>query len=198
MCLQTVLDNPQMTSYEVVQANFKTYCQGRRCRGVAEGAARRLGRRHCVRAEGGRQPAQAGSLLSCLRPAGSGPYEIAFKADPSLYDGRFSNNGWLQELPKQITHLSWDNAALVSMETMTALKVEERDLIEIESNGQKVTFPVLMQPGLPEGVITVHLGFGRWFGRGWPVRRLRCKQAAQHQCAVVAGRRESGKDGRHL
>ncbi len=56
--------------------------------------------------------------------SGSG-YEISFRPDPSLYDGRYGNVGWLQELPKQVTNLSWDNAALVSMKTMADLKSEE-------------------------------------------------------------------------
>ena len=46
----------------------------------------------------------------------AGGLEISFKADPSLYDGRYANVGWLQELPKQITNLSWDNAALMSLD----------------------------------------------------------------------------------
>ena len=189
--LQTILDNPQMTSHEVVQANFKTYAKG----GDATAWQKAL---HDGWVEGTAFEPKTGVKLSdqyhlsyMSQTAGTGPYEIAFKSDPSLYDGRFSNNGWLQELPKQITHLSWDNAALVSMETMTALKVEERDLLEIESNGQKVTFPVLMQPGLPEGVITVHLGFGRWFGRvgqyvGSDANKLRSINAPWFQAGANA------------
>ena len=191
--LQTILDNPQMTSYEVVQANFKTYAK-------SSDAAAWQKALHDGWVEGTEfQPktgvsGKAGALPAATSPsAGSGTYEIAFKSDPSLYDGRFSNNGWLQELPKQITHLSWDNAALVSMETMTALNVEERDLIEIESNGQKVTFPVLMQPGLPDGVIMVHLGSGRWFGRvgqyvGCDANKLRSINAPWFQAGVKAAK----------
>ena len=90
----------------------------------------------------------------------------AFKADPSLYDGRFANVGWLQELPKQITNLSWDNAALLSMTTMLQMKIEEGDLIEITRGGRTVTAPVLASPGHPDGVITVHLGLGRGAAAG--------------------------------
>ena len=53
--------------------------------------------------------------------------EISFRPDPSLYDGRYANVGWLQELPKQVTNLSWDNAALMSMATMAELKVDENE-----------------------------------------------------------------------
>ena len=208
--LQTLLDNPQMTSYEVVQANFKNYSKGSAGNTAANStAAAPANSKQTVDATAWQKALHDGWVAGTaftpktgLKPgqynmmwegqkAGSGPYEIAFKADPSLYDGRFSNNGWLQELPKQVTHLSWDNAALVSMETMSALKVEERDLIEIESNGQKVTFPVLMQPGLPDGVITVHLGFGRWFGRvgqyvGSDANKLRSIDAPWFQAGATA------------
>ncbi|MGI4854739.1 MAG: TAT-variant-translocated molybdopterin oxidoreductase [Janthinobacterium lividum] len=208
--LQTLLDNPQMTSAEVVQANFKNYSKGTAGNVAANSTAAAPSNSanannstawqkalhdgwvegtaftpKTVSAAKGAVPVSAGST--------AGGYEIAFKSDPSLYDGRFSNNGWLQELPKQITHLSWDNAALLSMETMTALKVEEGDLIEIENNGHKVSFPVLMQPGLPEGVIQVHLGFGRWFGRvgqyvGSDANKLRSIDAPWFQAGVRAAK----------
>jgi molybdopterin-containing oxidoreductase family iron-sulfur binding subunit len=189
--LQAVLDNPQMTSHAVVQANFKTYAKG----GDATAWQKAL---HDGWVEGTAFEPKSGVSgkavtlpASTAARAGSGEYEIAFKSDPSIYDGRFSNNGWLQELPKQVTHLAWDNAALISMETMTALKVEERELIEITSNGQKVKFPVLMQPGMPNGVITVHLGFGRWFGRvgqyvGSDANKLRSIDAPWFQAGASA------------
>ncbi|MGI4757193.1 MAG: TAT-variant-translocated molybdopterin oxidoreductase [Janthinobacterium lividum] len=208
--LQTLLDNPQLTSYEVVQANFKSYSKGTAGNVAANStSAAPANSKATVDATAWQKSLHdgwvegtafapknvsarsAGTPLSTALATGTGAYEIAFKADPSLYDGRYANNGWLQEIPKQITHLSWDNAALLSMETMSALKVEERDLIEIESNGQKVTFPVLMQPGLPDGVIMVHLGFGRWFGRvgqyvGCDANRLRSINAPWFQAGAKA------------
>ncbi len=57
--------------------------------------------------------------------------------------------------------MSWDNAALMSLGTMGDLKVEESDLVEITVNGRKLTAPVLMVPGHPDGAITIHLGLGR-------------------------------------
>ena len=44
----------------------------------------------------------------------AGKLEVVFRPDPTIYDGRFANNGWLQELPKPITKLTWDNAAIIS------------------------------------------------------------------------------------
>ena len=59
--------------------------------------------------------------------------EISFRPDPSIYDGRFANVGWLQELPKQVTNLSWDNAALMSLDTQEKLKLEENSKAEIDA-----------------------------------------------------------------
>src|SRR5207237_683959 len=58
--------------------------------------------------------------------ASAGRFEIAFRNDPSVLDGRFANNGWLQELPKPITKLTWDNAVLTSPATAERLKIESR------------------------------------------------------------------------
>jgi molybdopterin-containing oxidoreductase family iron-sulfur binding subunit len=93
-------------------------------------------------------------------PAASG-LEISFRPDGSIYDGRYANVGWLQELPKQVTSLSWDNAALVSYRTMEKYGIAENEAIELELNGRKVITPVLAVPGHPDDVVTVHLGFGR-------------------------------------
>ncbi len=156
---QSVLANPQLSAYDVVQANVRTYLKGDFATnwrkvlhdGWVEGTA--------FTAKAGAPAANAAVAASV--PASTTGYEISFRPDSSLYDGRFANVGWLQELPKQVTNLSWDNAALMSMGTMAALKVEETDLIELELNGRKVKAPVLMVPGHPDGAITVHLGFGR-------------------------------------
>ena len=93
--------------------------------------------------------------------AASNGLEVSFRPDPSLYDGRFANVGWLQELPKQVTNLSWDNAAIMSINTMADLKLDESDPVKLSFNGRECIAPALMVPGHPDGVITVHLGFGR-------------------------------------
>jgi MoCo/4Fe-4S cofactor protein with predicted Tat translocation signal len=92
--------------------------------------------------------------------AGSG-IEISFKPDASVYDGRYANNGWLQELPRQVTSMSWDNAALMNMDLMGKLGIEENEAIELTLNGRKIITPVLMSPGHPNDAVTVHLGLGR-------------------------------------
>jgi molybdopterin-containing oxidoreductase family iron-sulfur binding subunit len=102
-------------------------------------------------------------LTSDAVPPTANGLEVIFRPDSSLYDGRFANIGWLQELPKPVTSLSWDNAALMSMGTMSKLGLQESDVAEIKLNGRSVKAPVLMVPGHPDGAITVHLGFGREF-----------------------------------
>jgi hypothetical protein len=90
---------------------------------------------------------------------GSG-IEISFKPDASVYDGRYANNGWLQELPRQVTSMSWDNAALMNMDLMGKLGIEENEAIELTLNGRKIITPVLMSPGHPNDAVTVHLRIG--------------------------------------
>jgi len=91
--------------------------------------------------------------------------EIIFRPDPHVYDGRYANVGWLQEIPRPITNLSWDNAALMSYTTLDKFGLAEHDVIEIALNGKKVLAPVLAVPGHPDEAITVHLGQGRAVGR---------------------------------
>ncbi len=94
-------------------------------------------------------------------PAG-GELELALRPDPSVLDGRFANNGWLQELPKPITKLTWENSILLSPRTAEKLALRSRDVAEIAlPDGRKLTGPVWVLPGQAEGVATVHLGYGR-------------------------------------
>jgi len=87
--------------------------------------------------------------------------ELNIRRDPSIYDGQFSNNGWLQELPKPMTKLTWDNAILMGPKMAERLQVKTIDLVELELNGKKVTGPVWIQVGHPDNSVTVFLGYGR-------------------------------------
>ncbi len=164
--LQSLLDNPQMSAFDAVQANAKTYLKG----GDFDAAWRKAVHDGWVDGTaftGVSKTPKAGASPGAQKQGtwgtqgSGGSVEISFKADPSLYDGRYANNGWLQELPKQITNLSWDNAALMSLATAEGLGVNQNDAIEIDSNGRKVIAPVLIVPGHADGVVTLHLGFGR-------------------------------------
>lgn len=113
----------------------------------------------------------AGKTTPGPQPPAPGRFEVVFRLDPTIYDGRFANNGWLQELPKPLTKLTWDNAALLSPETAKRLGLVNTigwkggeilvDNIRVEHRGQAFTCPTWIMPGQPEDVVTVHLGYGR-------------------------------------
>jgi molybdopterin-containing oxidoreductase family iron-sulfur binding subunit len=111
-------------------------------------------------------------------------YEINFRRDPSIYDGRFSNNGWLQELPKPLTKLTWDNPIMIGPAMADRLKLNFKDVAELEYNGKKVKGPVWIQAGHPDNSITVFLGYGRTragrigSGAGFDVYPLRTSREA--------------------
>jgi len=90
--------------------------------------------------------------------------ELVFRPDPTIWDGRFANNAWLQELPKPITKLVWDNAAQVSPATAATLGVENEDVVELELDGRRVRAPIWVVPGQADETVVVHLGYGRTKG----------------------------------
>ncbi len=87
--------------------------------------------------------------------------ELNIRRDSTIYDGQFSNNGWLQELPKPMTKLTWDNAILIGPKMADRLGIKVEDVVELELNGKKVTGPVWIQAGHPDNSVTVTLGYGR-------------------------------------
>jgi molybdopterin-containing oxidoreductase family iron-sulfur binding subunit len=87
--------------------------------------------------------------------------ELNIRRDPTIYDGQFSNNGWLQELPKPMSKLTWDNAVLMGPKMANRLGIKVEDVVELELNGKKVTGPVWVQAGHPDNSVTVTLGYGR-------------------------------------
>jgi MoCo/4Fe-4S cofactor protein with predicted Tat translocation signal len=87
--------------------------------------------------------------------------ELNIRRDPTIYDGQFSNNGWLQELPKPMNKLVWDNAVLIGPKMAERLQIKVEDVVELELNGKKVTGPVWIQAGHPDNSVTVTLGYGR-------------------------------------
>jgi len=87
--------------------------------------------------------------------------EVIFCASRSVYDGRYSNNGWLQELPDAITRLTWDNAALISPATADKLKLEDGAVVRLSLAGRVVLLPAYTVPGQAPGTVAVALGYGR-------------------------------------
>ncbi|MBN1855261.1 MAG: TAT-variant-translocated molybdopterin oxidoreductase [Pirellulales bacterium] len=87
--------------------------------------------------------------------------EVIFRGSRTIDDGRFANNGWLQELPDPVTKLTWGNAALIGPSTAKKLKLENGDLAILKLDGRELQTPVYIQPGLAEETIELTLGYGR-------------------------------------
>ncbi|MGI9056177.1 MAG: TAT-variant-translocated molybdopterin oxidoreductase [Pyrinomonadaceae bacterium] len=132
--------------------------------------------------------ANTGFLSQAINTAPVNGLEISILPDPCVYDGRFTNNGWLQELPNPLTKITWENVALISPRTANRLGLNQSDeyndysggemgipfintkggnqfsdLVTIEANGAKISapVPVWIAPGQPDDVITLYLGYGR-------------------------------------
>jgi molybdopterin-containing oxidoreductase family iron-sulfur binding subunit len=95
-------------------------------------------------------------------PAPVSGLELMFQPDPTIWDGRFANNGWLQELPKPLSKLTWDNAALLSPSTAEQLGLRNEEVVELHYQGRLMRAPVWILPGHADAAVTVHLGYGRW------------------------------------
>ena len=95
------------------------------------------------------------------RAAGSGGLELIFRPDPTVWDGRFANNGWLQELPKPLTKITWDTSAWISPALAHERGLTNGDVIELKYRGNTARMPVWVTPGHPQQSVTVFLGYGR-------------------------------------
>ncbi|HEX6729942.1 MAG TPA: 4Fe-4S dicluster domain-containing protein, partial [Pyrinomonadaceae bacterium] len=112
----------------------------------------------------------ANQIQPSSQPA-AGTFDIIFRPDPSVFDGRFANNSWLQELPRPLTKITWDNAALISPNTATQLGIENSigekggdvyvDRVRVNYRGRVIDAPAWITPGQPDNVVTLHLGYGR-------------------------------------
>jgi molybdopterin-containing oxidoreductase family iron-sulfur binding subunit len=87
--------------------------------------------------------------------------EIVFVPSAAVHDGRFANDGWLQELPDPLTKLTWDNPALVSPKTAETLGLANGDMVRVEYSGRSLELPVSLLPGMSDGVVALTLGYGR-------------------------------------
>jgi Fe-S-cluster-containing dehydrogenase component/anaerobic selenocysteine-containing dehydrogenase len=87
--------------------------------------------------------------------------EIVFRPDSTIWDGRFANNGWLQELPKPLTRLTWDSPAMFSPETAKRLDLKNEDAVELRYQGRTIQAPVWVTPGHADESVSIFLGYGR-------------------------------------
>jgi len=112
-------------------------------------------------------------------PAAAQGLELIIRPDPSVWDGSFANNSWLQELPKFLTTLTWDNAAIISPKLAEKEGLKQDDVVELKAGAGVVEASIYVLPGQPDESVTVHLGYGRTAGgelakdRGFNAYRLR-------------------------
>lgn len=99
-------------------------------------------------------------------PAVQGELEIVFEPDYTVWDGRYAGNSWLQELPKPLTKLSWDNGACISPATAARLGLKNDDLVTLTVRGRSLDAAIFVQPGQPDDVVALSLGYGRQGGSG--------------------------------
>ncbi len=162
--LQALTDSPDLNPYAIVRnywasqhtgADFEDWWRRAVHDGVVPGTALPA-----------KTPAIHGEAIAEHAPKRvlGGKFEVNFRPDPTIYDGRFANNGWLQELPKPITKMTWDNAAYMSPGDAHRLGVETGSMVELDYEGRKLKAPVRVQPGHVDGSVTLHFGYGRTRG----------------------------------
>jgi molybdopterin-containing oxidoreductase family iron-sulfur binding subunit len=106
-------------------------------------------------------PDAATATATAAATPGAASLDLIFAPDPTVWDGRFANNAWLQELPKPLTKLTWDNAALVGPALAERLGLANGDQVELRVRDAVVLAPVWVIPGQPDSTVTVTLGYGR-------------------------------------
>ena len=106
-------------------------------------------------------PGAGGSQLGGIATAGHADIDVVFRPDPTVWDGRFANNGWLQEIPKPVLRIDWDNVAAMSPALAARLGVSNRDIVELKHGGDRVEAPAWIVPGLPDHTVVAYLGYGR-------------------------------------
>jgi molybdopterin-containing oxidoreductase family iron-sulfur binding subunit len=194
--LVALSDRPDRTGYEVIRARFAANvlaAGGAAAAGSpAQLAAFETAWRYALH-EGVAMPApppvhtpRARDLRALPAPPTAQGLEIVFRPDPSVFDGRFAHNPWLQELPRPLTKLTWDNAAFVSPADAQRLGLATGDVVELGLEGRTVNAPVWVLPGQTPGSVAVHLGYGRTRGSrvgvgvGFDAYRIRTSKAPWH------------------
>jgi len=206
--LTAFTDSPGITGYETLRNYWKTQHPGTDFemwwrKSLNEGfiAGTALPEKQLKPSAGADARATAGGT-----PALQGKLEVIFRPDPSVYDGRFANNGWLQECPKPLTKLTWDNAVLMSPATAKKLGIFSdsagayedgggeipvgpdsegfTEYVTVRVGGAELVAPVWTVPGHPDDSITLTLGYGRnrvgrvGDGAGYNACKLRTTAAA--------------------
>jgi len=132
--------------------------------------------------DGGAVAQAAGEVLAAVSRAQPGQITLLLRPDPTVWDGRFASNAWLQELPKPIVKLTWDNALMLAPKTAERLKVSFHETVEVSAGGRKLEAAVWILPGMAEDTALLTLGYGRkragnGTGRGFNAYALRASNA---------------------
>ncbi len=160
----SLVGEPNAAGYEVVRATFEGLVGGddfeekwRRTLndGVLAGSAFPEVKAVAAKAGGG-----AAAALPDGGAAAAG-LEAVFVADASVYDGRFANNAWLQEMPDPLSKIAWDNAALLSPATAAAAGVKHGDVVRLARGDKAVEIAAYVMPGQADGTVVLPLGYGR-------------------------------------
>jgi molybdopterin-containing oxidoreductase family iron-sulfur binding subunit len=162
----SLTSQPERTPYETVRdywkgklaGDFETSWRQALHDGVIPGTASAPKKPSAVTSQPSAGPTAPKPSNPSASPSG---LEIVFRPDPTIHDGRFANNGWLQELPKPITKLVWDNALLLAPETARQLGVASGDVVRATYRGRSTEAPVWILPGHAPGSVTFHFGYGR-------------------------------------
>ena len=190
--LQMFSGQPEMNGRDILRAYWAKQHTGARFRGMVAALGARWSDSRFgaagqdARAAAGEHPRPGDGA------APGGKLEAIFRPDPTVYDGRFANNGWLQELPKPISKVTWDNAAILSVATAHHLGVSTGGMLQLTYQGRSLRAPVWVQPGHVDGAVTLHLGYGRTragragTGMGFNPYGLRTMRALWHDNGMEA------------
>jgi molybdopterin-containing oxidoreductase family iron-sulfur binding subunit len=139
----------------------------------------------------GQDAALTGAIPAATPVSAAGDaVDVTFRPDPSVHDGRFANNAWLQELPKTLTKLTWDNPALLAPATAARLDLVNGDVVELRLGERTMRVPVWVAPGHAADTLTLSAGYGRTRagraanGVGFDVNVLRTSAALDNVSGV--------------
>jgi molybdopterin-containing oxidoreductase family iron-sulfur binding subunit len=160
--LEALTGQSPRTSYEIVHTRWQTQnpvpdFEAKWRSALSDGVVKELSAPE-INFTSGTETVQR-STPNAQRPTSN--LEVLFRPDVSVRDGRYANNGWLQELPRQFSKLVWDNAALISPQLAKREELENGDIVDLTFRDRTIQAPVWIQPGQAENSVTMPLGYGR-------------------------------------
>jgi Fe-S-cluster-containing dehydrogenase component len=217
--LEALLGNSPRTPYEIVRSRWEAAnrvpdFEAKWRRTLSDGIVKELAAPVITSAANSSTVQRLNSESIREQAASTSDLEVLFRPDVSVRDGRYANNGWLQELPRQFSKLVWDNAALISPQLARRENLENGDVVDLTFRDRTISAPVSIQPGQAENSITLPVGYGRevvgrvgrsvgfnayalrtsdalWFGDGLTLRKTGAKHALvstqQHHSVAERG-----------